>query len=215
MAKEFAHEISYRGEDLIKKLAACKITICGAGTVGSNLVDTLCRQGAKNIRIIDMDRVETHNINTQIYGLSDVGATKVNAIKGRMFRDVGVEIETFGKELTAKNAKKFLKDSHIIIDAFDNNAGRQAVRDSCSKLGLPLLHCGMIDGYGEVVWDKFYTVPQDQTEGDVCDYPLARNLVTLIVTITAEEVVDFCISDNPRKGCWSVTLKDLKICPYR
>jgi molybdopterin-synthase adenylyltransferase len=215
MAKTFAHESAYRGKDLIENLAKCKITICGAGTVGSNLTDTLCRQGVTDIRIIDMDRVETHNINTQIFGLGDVGATKVNAIKARMFRDVGVEIETFGKELTAQNAKKFLKNSTLVIDAFDNNVGRQAVRDSCEKLGIPLLHAGMYEDYGEIVWDEFYTVPQNQTEGDVCDYPLARNIAILVVTVAAEEVVNFCTSKNPRKGCWSITLKDLAVRPYR
>lgn len=75
----------------------------------------------------------------------------------------------------------------------------------------------MFDGYGEVVWDEVYMVPQDAGTGavDVCDYPLARNLVMLVVTMLSEETLDFCTAAKPRRTSWSVTLKDLSIRKYR
>ncbi len=186
--------------------------MCGAGTLGSNLIDTLTRQGFPNIRVIDKDRVETHNINTQVYGEKDVGALKVSALRNKVYSNVGVEIEIIEKELDAKNVKKFLKDSTLVIDAFDNTAARQLVQDECRARKMPCLHAGLFEDYGEVIWDGRYRVPKDG-EGDVCDYPLARNLAMLVVCVAAEEVVDFCLSDKPRMGCWSVTLKDLAIRP--
>jgi tRNA A37 threonylcarbamoyladenosine dehydratase len=92
MARKFAHEEAYRGDDLLRKLEK-QVVICGAGALGSNLADTLYRQGFTKVRVIDMDRVEGHNVNTQFYGSNDVGAMKVNALKTRLFRDTGVEIE--------------------------------------------------------------------------------------------------------------------------
>lgn len=211
----FLHEEIYRGEAAVKALGEKTIAICGAGTLGSNLAETLVRQGFKKLRVVDMDRVDTHNINTQSYDMQDVGALKVQALKNRLFRATNVEIEIENKELKAQNAKKFLKGADLVVDAFDNNASRQMLRDYCREAKLELLHAGLNGDYGEVVWDAHYTVPKDQTEGDACEYPLARNLAMLVVSMTAEEIIDKFTAKKPRHGCWAITLKDLKIQPYR
>lgn len=213
--KKFAHEEAYRGDDLVARLAKTQIVICGAGALGSNLAETLVRQGCTSLRVIDMDRVDTHNVNTQVYGDADHGALKVNALKNILFRAVGVEIDTQGKRMTKSNVKKFLKGAGLVLDTFDNSESRRLVHDYCVANKIPCLHAGMHADYGEAVWSEAYTVPQDVTEGDVCDYPLARNLVTFVVTVAAEEVLDFCLSDSPRRGNWAITLKDLQVRPYR
>ena len=208
---KFHHEEIYRGKDLIKKLSAHRLTVCGAGTLGSNLVDTLTRQGFPNIKVIDMDRVDTHNINTQVYGEKDVGAYKVAALRNRVFANVGTEIQIEQKQMDAGNVKKLLKDSTLVIDAFDNTAARQLVQDECRARKLACLHSGLFEDYGEVIWDEIYTVRKDQATGDVCDYPLARNIAMLTVIVAAEEILDFCLIAKPRRKSWSITLKDLKI----
>ena len=217
MAKKFNHEIAYRGEKLLERLKDRRITICGVGALGSNLADTLARQGVPSLRVIDMDRVEEHNVSTQIFGDGDVGALKVNALKNRLFQDVGIEVETFGKELTDSTVKKFLKDSDLVIDTFDNSASRQIIHDWCQAHKLPCLHAGMFEDYGEVIWDDKYKVPQDAVdgEGDVCDYPLARNLAMLVVSVAAEEIIDHIVADEPREKNWTITLKDLAIRSYK
>ena len=68
----------------------------------------------------------------------------------------------------------------------------------------------MADGYGEVVWNESYTVPVD-TGVDLCDYPMARNLVMLVVAMAAEEIMDFIVAQTPRRKNWSVTLEDLRV----
>ena len=210
----FVHEEAYRGKNFEKRLAEFNIVICGAGTIGSNLAETLARQGYQRLTLIDMDRVEEHNINTQIYGASDIGAVKVEAACNRLYRDTGVEVGFFNKELTDKTAKKFLKGADLIIDAFDNKASRQLLQDWSRKNEIACLHAGMFEDYGEVVWDEAYKVPDDQTEGDVCEYPLARNLAMFVVTILAEEITNYCLADEPRKWNRTITLKDMKITPY-
>jgi len=217
MAKKLNHEQAYRGEKAIARLKTKQIVLCGVGALGSNLADCLVRQGVEKLRVIDMDRVETHNVSTQLFGDADVGATKVNALKNRLFRDTGIEVETFDKELTDGTKKKFLKGADLIIDTFDNRKSRLLVSNYAKETGVPTLHGGMFEGYGEVVWDKNYNVPQDAEAGavDVCDYPLARNLVAFVVALLAEETMDFCIRAEPRYGSWTVTLRDLKIQKYR
>jgi len=209
---KFHHEEILRGKDLTKKLGRL-VTVCGAGAIGSNLVENLARQGFSYLRVIDMDRVETHNINTQTFTEKDIGAFKAIAVQRHVFDAVGVEVDVFFKELTSGTAKKFLRNSELVIDGFDNTKSRQLVRDFCQIQKIPCLHAGLHAEYGEVAWDEVYSVPQDNDD-DVCDYPLARNLIMLTVGITCEEIVDFFLAKKPRRRSWCVTLKDLKIGKY-
>lgn len=206
----FHHEEIYRGKDLVKKLSKFQITICGCGAIGSNLADNLARQGFSKIRVIDMDRVDAHNINTQAFETQNIGALKTSSIQNRIFRTTGTEIEIVSKELVSNNIKKLLKGSDLVVDGFDNSKSRRLVTDYCLKEKIPCIHGGLEATYGEVIWNESYKVPQD-TDGDVCDYPLARNLIMIVVAMLSEEIIDFCLNENPRKHNWCVTLKDLKI----
>jgi molybdopterin/thiamine biosynthesis adenylyltransferase len=184
------------------------VALCGAGALGSLLADNLARQGIRRWKIIDRDRVEEHNAGTQLYGQSEVGAWKVEALRNRLFRAVGVEAETVARELNDRNARALLKGSGIVIDAFDNSAARRLVQDHCRAAALPCLHVGLNADYAEVIWDRDYRVPQD-VAGDVCDYPLARNLVLLAVTVASEAVIGY-VRENRHVG-WTITLRDLAI----
>lgn len=213
MRSKFHHEEIYRGKDYQKILASYDILVCGAGAIGSNLVDNLTRQGFANIKVIDMDRVEVHNLNTQVWADADIGALKADALKNKVFRNVGAEIEAIGKELTASNAAKFIKKASLVVDAFDNSKSRRLVQEEARKHKVPVLHCGLseVEGsYGEIIWNEYYKVPQDGGE-DVCDNPMARNIILLTTIVACEEIIDFCLSKPPRKKNWAITLKDLKI----
>src|SRR5205809_1107221 len=125
MAGKLHHEELYRGADKLAKLQSVSLVLCGAGALGSNLADNLTRQGFKTLRVIDHDRIEEHNVSTQIYGESEIGTWKVECLRNRIFRSVGVEIDAVRKELTAQNAKTLLKDAALIVDTFDNSASRK------------------------------------------------------------------------------------------
>jgi molybdopterin-synthase adenylyltransferase len=210
MADKLHHESIYRGAGEIAKLAAQRLTICGAGALGSHLADNLARQGFHELRVIDRDRIEQHNVGTQLYGESDIGAWKVEVLRQRLFRATGIEIEAHRKELSARSAKSLLQDGGLVIDTFDNSASRRLVQEQCRALQLPCLHVGLYADYGETIWDERYRVPQD-VAGDVCDYPLARNLILLVVAVASEIVVRYVLTRS-RQSC-SVTLRDFAIRP--
>jgi molybdopterin-synthase adenylyltransferase len=211
MAGKFHHEQLYRGDELLAKLATLRVTLCGAGAVGSNLADNLARQGLAHLRAIDRDRVEEHNVSTQLYGESEVGTWKAEALRNRLFRATGVEIDAVRKELTAQNTRQLLADSDLIIDSFDNSASRQLVQEHCRAAQTPCLHVGLHADYCEVLWDERYRVPRD-VGGDVCDYPLARNLVLMSVVIASEALMRFVASGITSN--LSATLVDLAITPF-
>ena len=185
MTSKFLHEEIYRGAESVAKLAEPLVTICGAGALGSHLVDNLARQGFRKIRVIDRDRIEEHNVSTQVYGSADVGAWKVEVLRNRLFRAVEVEIDAVAKELTERNARSLLKGSAIVIDTFDNAKSRGLVQQHCRESNITCLHVGLYADYCEAIWDDKYRVPND-VAGDVCEYPLARNLVLFAVAIASE-----------------------------
>lgn len=207
---KFHHEEIYRGKESVAKLAKFRLTICGAGALGSNLIDNLTRQGFASIKVIDFDRVDLHNVNTQVFGVKDAGALKVDALKNLVYRNVGVEITAVNKKLESGNAKTLLKDSDLVVDCFDNHEARQIVQNEVRERKLTCLHTGLFEDYGEVVWDETYRVPKNAV-GDVCDYPLARNQVMLTVAVATEEILDHFLTKTPRRTSWSITLKDMAV----
>ena len=88
----YHHEALLRGQPAIERLGEVFLTLCGAGAIGSLLAYNLVRQGVKRLTVIDHDRIEEHNVGTQLYGESDVGAWKVDVLKGPPVRAAGVEI---------------------------------------------------------------------------------------------------------------------------
>lgn len=192
----------------MRKIAGASVVICGAGALGSNLAENLARMGVSKITIIDKDRVEEHNIGTQVYSLDDVGGQKAELLRNLLYREVGVEVVARAQELTDKNVQKLLKGAELVVDVFDNTVARQLVTTFCKKNNIACLHAGLNDAYGEVIWNEKYRVPSDAGL-DICDYPLARNLVMLVVTVATEVLVRFILLGEKRN--YSITVGDLSI----
>lgn len=211
MSKNNEHEINYRSTDAFKKMEKTKICICGAGAIGSNLINNLLRQGISNITAIDMDRVEAKNTATQIYTLRDVGQKKTAALKSLMHQATRKIVDVVDKELRQNNATKLLKGYDLVIDAFDNWKSRESVQRACTKLKIPCVHAGMSDdGFSEIKWNEVYSIPKIEVEqDDICDYPLAANLVHLTVSVLSEVVIQFITTGN--KVNREITLKDISI----
>lgn len=190
----------------MKRVASQRVTVCGAGALGANIVESLARSGYKNLRVIDRDRVEERNLSTQPFYRSDIGAFKAKMLANAVYRAVGVNVEPRAEELNAENTKKLLDG--FVIDAFDNSVSRQAVKDACLQNNLECLHVGLADGYAEIIWNENYRVPS-ASQDDICDYPLARNLVMLTVSIACEVLTNFIATG--KRGSYTITLKDFAI----
>lgn len=203
------HEEKYRSEKLMARLAEEHITICGCGAIGSNLIDHLTRQGMKNLTVIDKDRIEDHNRGTQIWDKRECGQLKTERMKARTYISTGITLLSVPKELTDENITKLMNSTHIIIDTFDNTKSRALLYQFCKCNKTECLHIGLYQDYAEVIWNDSYTVPSESKGLDVCEYPLARNIVLLSVAVASEVLIKFI--DTGIKKNYTITLKDLKI----
>lgn len=207
----FVHESLYRGAEVWKRLREVKVTICGVGALGANIAENLARCGVGSFILIDRDRVEERNLSTQPYYRGDIGSFKAKATANALYRALGVEAEALVAELKPENAKKLLKASHLIVDAFDNSASRGLIKSYCEDNKIACLHAGMSSDYGEVIWNERYRVPSPVNE-DVCDYPLARNLVMLTAVVATEALIAY-IARGERRG-YSITAADMRVMEY-
>lgn len=203
------HEEKYRGDGLLKKMAEQEFVVCGAGALGSNIVENMARQGFKKFTVIDFDRVDDHNRHTQAYDRRDVGQLKVTALKSRIFNIMGLTITDVAKKLEESNLKKHLKKGSIIIDGFDNSESRGLVTKYCMVNNILCLHAGLYKDYAEIKWNPVYRVPAPVKGLDVCEYPLARNIVMMASIVVIETLIAYMelgVFNN-----FAITLKDMTI----
>src|SRR5262245_26185845 len=206
----FYHEQLYRSAEVMRQLQEFGITVCGAGPLGANLVDSLARQGFATLKVIDRDRIEERNLSTQPYYASDVGAFKAKILANSLYRALGVKVDARAEEVTAQNAAKLLKESQLVVDVFDNSASRRIVKETCEATGTDCLHAGLANGYAEIIWNDIYRVPS-ASQDDVCDYPLARNLVTLTISVLCETIVKFIANGEQQNH--TITIADFAVKP--
>jgi hypothetical protein len=145
-------------------------------------------------------------LSTQPFYRTDTGAHKAKILAHSLYRALGVKVDARIEELRSDNALKLLDG--LVIDAFDNSASRAAVKAACEEAHLSCLHVGLANGYAEVIWNESYRVPS-ASQDDICDYPLARNLVMLTVAVACE-VVMLYVATGQRES-YTITLGDFAV----
>ena len=73
------------------------VTVIGAGATGSYCVWLLAKMGCRRITVYDFDEIENYNIPNQMYGVSDVGKKKVDALAERIKESAGIVIKPIPK----------------------------------------------------------------------------------------------------------------------
>lgn len=127
MEKRFKNQSGIIAPDL---LASKTFTVIGAGAIGSFLVPTLAKMGAKNILVFDDDKIEDHNVANQFYPPSDTGEAKVVSLLScvRMFA---------GQEMSYSEKRWVPGDSGIagdfVVSCVDNMDTRRLVFDEAEK----------------------------------------------------------------------------------
>jgi molybdopterin/thiamine biosynthesis adenylyltransferase len=209
MADALVHERIYRGDTVLKRVESTHVAVCGAGAVGSNLVDNLVRQGFRKFTVIDDDRVEAHNIPTQVWSKREVGQYKAGMLKNIAYNSSGAAVEAVTHRLDVGNAKKYLAGAGLVVDGFDNSASRAVVAEWCRSAKKDCLHVGLAKDYAEVIWNERYRVPRDVVGLDVCEYPMARNTILLAVAVASEVIVRY-VATGEKKN-YVITLGDFKV----
>lgn len=103
-----------------------KITIIGAGAIGSFVALQLAKMGIADLTVYDADHVSDENMSNQFYRFKDIGKPKVEALKEiiKDFTDTDIEI------VNARYVEGEL--SGIVISAVDSMEVRKLISENCN-----------------------------------------------------------------------------------
>jgi molybdopterin/thiamine biosynthesis adenylyltransferase len=135
-----------------KKLLTARVTLCGCGALGTVLANHLVRSGVGNVRIVDRDFIETHNLQRQVlFDESDVASNIPKAeAAARKLRQVNsaVNIESVVTDINRTNILELCQDADLILDGTDNFEIRYLINDVAVKLNKPWVYGGAIGAEG-------------------------------------------------------------------
>ena len=129
------------GGDGQKRLLAARITVIGAGGIGSPALQYLAAAGVGHIRLIDDDAVSLDNLQRQIlFGTADIGRGKAEvAVEALARLNPEIEVEAVTERLDQGNVAGLIGTADLVIDGSDNFATRLAVSDHCTRIRIPLV----------------------------------------------------------------------------
>ena len=128
-----------------EKVQSARVTVVGAGGLGSPVLSYLAAAGVGTLHIIDHDSVALSNLNRQVlYSEQDIGSYKAEKAAQRLASlNPEIDIHTTTAELNAENVVTLLSDSDILVDCLDNYAGRFILNEFAVLHGAPLVHAGI------------------------------------------------------------------------
>lgn len=112
--------VQRQGKELVDKLQASVVGICGLGGLGSNIAISLARAGVGKLIIIDFDKVDVTNLHRQQYKANQVGLYKAQALYDNL-KEISpyIEVEKHIAKIDETNISDLLSAADVICEAFD------------------------------------------------------------------------------------------------
>jgi sulfur-carrier protein adenylyltransferase/sulfurtransferase len=146
------------GDEGQLKLLDSKVLLLGAGGLGSPAALYLAAAGVGTIGIIDMDVVDSSNLQRQIlHNLDRVGERKVDSAKKTLTAmNPDVNVVTYDVRLGADNVLDILSEYDVVVDGTDNFPTRYLVNDASLLARVPVVHGSIFRFEGRVtVFDPY------------------------------------------------------------
>ncbi|MHB0912756.1 MAG: sulfur carrier protein ThiS adenylyltransferase ThiF [Armatimonadota bacterium] len=188
----------------LERIRSVKVGIAGAGGLGSNCAAALVRTGFRRIKIVDFDAVEHSNLNRQFYFLSQMGRSKVEALRENLnLINPAAEIEALSVKVAAENAAELFADCDVVVEAFDLAEYKKLIVETYLGSGKLLVAASGLAGWGESdrikvhrVRDDFYLIG-DLVTGVGPDTPPLAPCVLIAAAKQADVVLSYALGGIP------------------
>jgi molybdopterin/thiamine biosynthesis adenylyltransferase/rhodanese-related sulfurtransferase len=143
------------------KLLDSKVLLLGAGGLGSPAALYLAAAGVGTLGIIDMDVVDSSNLQRQIlHNLDRVGMRKVESAKITLTAmNPDLKVITYDTRLGADNILDIIDGYDVILDGTDNFPTRYLVNDAALLKNIPVVHGSIFRFEGQVTVFNPYVGP--------------------------------------------------------
>ena len=122
------------GTPLVRYEREATIVVVGCGGTGGFLAEAVCRLllgRSARLYLVDLDRVEPHNVARQCFDKADVGRFKAEVLAERLARrfgrEVGYSVLPYEGELHAQVFGDARSRLDLLIGCVDNGAARRAI----------------------------------------------------------------------------------------
>ena len=149
------------GEKGQMRLLDSKVLLLGAGGLGSPAALYLAAAGVGTIGIIDMDVVDSSNLQRQIlHNVDRIGMRKVDSAKMTLTAmNPDVKVLTYDTRLGADNVLDIIDGYDVIVDGTDNFPTRYLVNDAALVKNIPVVHGSIFRFEGQVTVFSPYVGP--------------------------------------------------------
>lgn len=142
---------TYSAQDQIRLLKS-KVTIVGLGGLGGSVMEWLARAGVGQLRLVDGDRFELHNLNRQLLSTQDcIGSFKAEVAAERICSINGsISVESHTDFMQSDNASRLIRDSDAVVDCLDSIAARFIMESAAKEAGVPMVSAAVAGLSGQV-----------------------------------------------------------------
>ncbi|HUZ39812.1 MAG TPA: molybdopterin-synthase adenylyltransferase MoeB [Acidimicrobiales bacterium] len=149
------------GEEGQMRLLDSKVLLLGAGGLGSPAALYLAAAGVGTLGIIDMDVVDSSNLQRQIlHNVERIGMRKVDSAKVTLTAmNPDVNVVTYDTRLGADNVLDVIDGYDVILDGTDNFPTRYLVNDASLIKNIPVVHGSIFRFEGQVTVFSPYVGP--------------------------------------------------------
>ncbi|MEU3332661.1 ThiF family adenylyltransferase [Glutamicibacter creatinolyticus] len=127
-----------------------KVSVIGAGSIGSHLVDLLHRSGVNDLTIHDFDVLLPGNLTRHAASPAFVGASKTTAVRETAnLRTPEHPIKTSTSVRGLNEAVQLLRDQDLVVDCTGDRLTWQLLLAAAEVTGRSFLHVAVI-GHGQV-----------------------------------------------------------------
>lgn len=202
-----------RQSDIIPvEVLSRKITIIGAGAVGSWTALSLAKMGFLNLTVWDADSIEEENMNCQFYPISDLTKPKVSALNSMIQFFTHHEI---GTKESYWRPEDGLTDDYIIA-AVDDMGVRKQIFESCGptvkyvldpRMGAETMHLYTFNPHcqedKEAYQNSWYS--NDDSVHEACTAKSTIYCANLLSGLVAKTVKNLACSETyPRVLRWDL-----------
>lgn len=143
------------------------VTVVGVGALGSHFL-LFGRNLGVNFRVIDFDRIESKNVQSQFHTKMGQGKNKAKAIQTALQGMFGLKVSAMTSKLMGNNRVPLLSESDLIVDCTDNFKARDILKEYAEEFEVPCLHaCLSADGqFSRLIWTEDFAPDMEDVEGE-------------------------------------------------
>ncbi|KAI8466836.1 MAG: hypothetical protein J3K34DRAFT_483471 [Monoraphidium minutum] len=140
-------------KELQEKIRTAKVLAVGAGGIGCELLKTLVLSGFEDIEVVDLDTIETSNLNRQfLFRKHHVGKSKAE-VAAEVVRSFAPRAKIVAHQANVKEPRfglDFVRSKDLVLNGLDNLEARRHVNRLCVAGGVPLVESGTAGHKGQV-----------------------------------------------------------------